>query len=168
MQLRLDTRGCDVTDLPGLWDEQDLCLYVCHFNPNKPVDETVRTAGPESVWMRTGDSGRWINTGEKSWSKVRDSWFLSRRITAQSPLKPGMVIYVCTDTGPKGISVQSMSVTCSHCAVHIFPDNDSFREWADSQDWSDKSRQNVHRWWMIIGEMHTTGMRVEYHGSESE
>lgn len=46
-------------------------------------------------------------------------------------LKPGMGWILYTDNGPGGPCGQTMRVTCPHSVLHVFPDEDSMRAYAE-------------------------------------
>lgn len=77
--IRLDTTGRDVTDLPGLWSEDDCEIVATNF-PHPTITSGQHTNGPATIWIRRCVHGaEWINTGEKSMHKVREAWALSNK-----------------------------------------------------------------------------------------
>lgn len=71
---RWDTSGRDVTDLPGLWSEDD--IEVCQTNfPHPSITSGMHTNGPATIWVRLpAETGEWRCTGLKHLHKMRECW----------------------------------------------------------------------------------------------
>lgn len=69
---RWDKSGRDVTDLPGLWSEDD--IQVCQTNyPHPSITSGQHTNGPASIWVRR-EGEEWQRTGETHMHKVLQKW----------------------------------------------------------------------------------------------
>lgn len=71
--IRLDTAGRDVTDLPGLWSEEDCEIVATNF-PHPTITSGQHTNGPATIWIRRAEVGDWLNTRETHMHKVVTQW----------------------------------------------------------------------------------------------
>ncbi len=66
--VRLDSSGRNVSDLPGLWSEDDCEIVATNFN-HPSITEGQHTNGPAGIWVRRPDK-EWICTGLHQMHKV--------------------------------------------------------------------------------------------------
>lgn len=87
---RYDKNGRNVTDVPGLWSEDDCEIVSTNLNrPCRPVSAGGQhTNGPVSHWIRMADGGEWIRCKERSlhqvivaWRELGIEWFLENEVT---------------------------------------------------------------------------------------
>ena len=81
-------------------------------------------------------------------------------------LRPGMVVAMFMDDGPSGICGQSMSITCPHQAIHIFKDEDQFRDWHEAHG----PRRGLNGKWAyaVVGSHGTGNMSIVLHAKGAE
>ena len=74
---RFDREGRDVTELAGLWSEDD-CEIVATNHSHPDITTGQHTNGPAMIWIRradhTGRAGLWNSTGLHSMHKVMYLW----------------------------------------------------------------------------------------------
>ncbi len=82
---RYDQTGRDITDLSGLWSEDDVLVVRTNLNHPDDIPGSVHTNGPAAVWIKK-DGTDWINTGLHSLAEVHYhllkfgySWFLQNK-----------------------------------------------------------------------------------------
>lgn len=71
--MRLDKSGRDVTDMAGLWSEDD-CEIVATNHRHPTITTGQHTNGPAAIWIRRAEVGEWIPTEFRGMHKVRDQW----------------------------------------------------------------------------------------------
>lgn len=82
---RWDRQGRDVTNLPGLWSEEDVEVSATNF-PHPTITAGQHTNGPATIWLKRCVPGaEWVCTGEKHMHRVRDAWALSNEVGGPFP-----------------------------------------------------------------------------------
>lgn len=71
--MRLDKRGRDVTDSPGLWSEED-CEIIATQYRHPSITSGQHTNGPASIWIRLAESEQWHRSQERSMHNTREAW----------------------------------------------------------------------------------------------
>lgn len=71
--MRLDTAGNDVTQLPGLWSEDDCEIVATNFR-HPTITTGQHTNGLAVIWIRKAEVGEWYRTYSRSMHDVRQQW----------------------------------------------------------------------------------------------
>lgn len=83
---RWDREGRDVTNLPGLWSEEDVEVSATNF-PHPTITNGQHTNVAATIWLkRCVDGAEWVNTGLKQMHKVRNAWALANSEGRTDPL----------------------------------------------------------------------------------
>lgn len=83
---RWDREGRDVTNLPGLWSEDDVEIAATNF-AHPAITSGQHTNGPALIWLKRCVAGaEWINTGMEHLHKVRDAWVMANSEGRPDPL----------------------------------------------------------------------------------
>lgn len=104
------------------------------------LDEVRRMAG-EIIWLRA-------------------------QLALRGPIdvtRPGTTLLIYTDEGPKGPCAQSVSVTCSKTAVHVFRDESAMRAWAKEHEDALTAGKRSQVRFLIVGDGQTIGTSFEVH-----
>jgi hypothetical protein len=82
---RWDREGRDVTNLPGLWSDEDVQVSATNF-AHPTITSGQHTNGPAIIWLkRCVDGAEWVNTGLTHMHKVRDAWVVANQDGAPNP-----------------------------------------------------------------------------------
>lgn len=85
---RWDREGRDVTNLPGLWSEEDVEVSSTNF-PHPTITAGQHTNGPATIWLkRCVDGAEWVCTGLRQMHKVRDAWVLANEYGSKLEWEP--------------------------------------------------------------------------------
>lgn len=81
---------------------------------------------------------------------------------SQTPIeiKPGMGFLIITDKGPTGICGQSMDITCPHCRILIWPDEQSMRDAVADKGTKYRSGSQHNFFMGVFGEWSTGSVQV--------
>lgn len=71
--IRLDSEGRNVTDLGGLWSEDD-CEIVTTQYDHPSITSGQHTNGKANIFIRVAETGEWLRSTERSLYATREAW----------------------------------------------------------------------------------------------
>lgn len=83
-------------------------------------------------------------------------------------IKPGMVLAVYTDKGPKGICVQSCSVTCNHTYIYLFENYDKMTEFIEKNNTLGRPGHSPRLEWAVVGSHSTGNMQIRVEEDDAD